>query len=110
VSDQQYLAAQVVMFLGIAALTLLVLLNAGGLALAIAVEASRITGIWFLFGTAFALAAILAAYLLGQAAAADEDAFGVLSPSTILWVQLAPALGSALIFMLGAIRALQTLS
>lgn len=109
-NDQQYLAAQVVMFLGIVALALLVLLNAGGLALMIAIGGSLKAGVGFLVGVALALLAILAAYLLGQAAAADEPAFGVLSPETILWAQLTPAVASAVIFVLGAIRALHSLS
>lgn len=108
--DEEFHAALVVKDVGILGLALLVLLNAGGLALMVATDGSHTAAAGFVGGLFFGLLAILISYLLAQSAAAGAPAFERLSPRLVLWLQLTPAVASAAVFLRCALRVLETLS
>lgn len=108
--DEKWLAAHIGKDLGIVGLALLVLLNAGGLGLMVAIGGSHVAAAGFIGGVFFALLAMLISYLLAEAAAAGASQFVSLSPGFVLAVQLIPALLSAAVFFRCAFRALQALS
>lgn len=108
--DEKWLAISVVKDLGIVGLALLVLLNAGGLGLMVAIGGSHVAASGFIGGVFFALLAMLISYLLAQSAAAKPLGHATLSPGFVLAVQLIPALLSAAVFFRCAFRALEALS
>lgn len=108
--DLQFLAAHVVRAVGLAGLVLLVCLNAGGLALMIATGGSHAAAAGFIGGLFFGLLAMLISYVLAQSAVAKPLGPATLPGGFVLWVQLVPAILSAIVFFRCAFRALEALS
>lgn len=99
-NDETFLAAEVVKLVGAMGLGLLTIVNAGGLALAIAHGIAPGIATLFLAGLAAAFAAILLSYLLAQMVTAG--ATHIMRSSSIIPLQLAPALTSAVLFFWAA--------
>ena len=109
-NDEQLHAAAVVRELGIAALVLVALLNAGGLAFVVATGGLPSIGWTFLGGLAATMLTILAEYLVAQAIAAGIRPLSRRNVDWLVNAQIALPVCAGLLFFGGAAAALLNLS
>lgn len=106
-TDMEILAADAVRIVGALGLGCLVILNGGGLAVALSIHSAAAGA--FLWGTMAALCGILVSYLLGCLLVSYRDPAGFSGVTIITLQLLAPAV-SAFLFFAGAMSAIQSLN